>query len=181
MKTWKRLAHVSLIAGTCQAAGLTACGEDAETAAPPTAEATSDASYSGFSAGPSGETGLLDLQIAGGQQPAAHILADHGPRAIAGTLVLSSVVGPFVLAGTVDAGANVTFSGTATSALGVAPITRCERPRHRSARTRRFLRARAPLARPAQPGAPSPERAKQAAGIQPATGPPGPRLTRKAG
>ncbi len=106
------------LVGSCAVLVQLACSSDSSTSEPPATTPGLATDYSGVWAGPAGETGLIDLKVGGASSASSHLLADTSPRPLSGTLILSSVIGPITLRGTIDPGASVTFSGAASSALG---------------------------------------------------------------
>ena len=114
---------VSALALSTFALGAPACGDDAAdtTPQPPVEGGKLAAAYGGIWAGPD-ENGTLDLSLGGGTSPTVRPLAD-GPRTVTGSLVLPSLVGPIALTGSITAAGELTFAGTASSALGAFTCT----------------------------------------------------------
>ncbi len=119
IRTPRRLPVSTLVLiGSCAALVQLACSSDSSTSQAPATTPGPATDYSGVWAGPAGETGLIDLKIGAAASASSRLLADTSPRSLSGTLILSSVIGPITLSGTIEPGATVTFSGAASSALG---------------------------------------------------------------
>lgn len=105
------LPFVALAAAGCSSAGVDK--PDGST------NMTTTVRYSGLLAGPSGETGVIELELPGASATNGSGTTAVPGGVVQGTLVMNTALGTITLGGTVDAsGEAIHFEGTARTAFG---------------------------------------------------------------